>query len=298
MTRPRVHLRGVVPDAVHAELARSFELIDQPSGANGLVAMLTEPVGPALMDAAGPGLRVIANYAVGYDNIDLDAASARRIAVTSTPDVLTLATAEHTLALMLALARRVAEGDRFLRRGEDWLWRPTFMLGTGLAGKTLGLVGHGRIGQEVARLAQPFGLEVVFTSRSGGVSLGELLRGADIVSLHCPLTEETRHLIGAGTLAEMKPTALLVNTARGAIVDERALATALREGRLAGAALDVFEHEPEVLAELLEFENVVVTPHLGSATLEARTAMGMVCVDALRAVLLEDRRPDTLVTRW
>lgn len=295
MTRPRVHTRGVVPDAVHAELARSFELIDRPAGADGLVAMLTEPVDAALMDAAGPGLRVIANYAAGYDNIDLEAARERGIAVTTTPDVLTRATAEHTLALMLALARRVAEGDRFLRRGEDWLWRPTFMLGTGLAGKTLGLVGHGRIGREVARLARPFGLEVVFTSRSGGVSLGELLRRADLVSLHCPLTAETRHLINAATLAELKPTALLVNTARGGIVDERALAAALRDGRLAGAALDVFEHEPEVLAELLELENVVLTPHLGSATLEARTAMGMVCVDALRAVLLEDRHPDTLV---
>jgi glyoxylate reductase len=197
---------------------------------------------------------------------------------------------------MLALTRRVAEGDRFLRRGEEWLWRPTFMLGTGLAGKTLGLIGYGRIGQEVARLAAPFGLEVIFANRSGGVPLGELLRRADIVSLHCPLTEETRHLLNAVTLAEMKPTSLLLNTARGAIVDERALAAALRAGQLAGAALDVFEREPEVLAELLELENVVLTPHLGSATLEARTAMGMVCVDALRAVLLEDRSPDTLVT--
>jgi glyoxylate reductase len=291
-----VHTRGILPDAVHAELARSFDVIDQPAGAGGLITMLTEHVDAALMEEAGPGLRVIANYAVGYDNIDLDAARARGIAVTTTPDVLTRATAEHTLALMLALTRRVAEGDRFLRRGEEWLWRPTFMLGTGLAGKTLGLIGSGRIGQEVARLAAPFGPEVIFTSRSGGVPLRELLRRADIVSLHIPLTEETRHLIDAVTLAEMKPRALLVNTARGAIVDERALVTALRAGQLGGAALDVFEHEPEVLADLLELENVVLTPHLGSATLEARTAMGMVCVDALRAVLLEDRRPDTLVT--
>jgi glyoxylate reductase len=296
VTRPRVHVRGVAPDAVEAELERSFELIDQPAGADGLVAMLTEPVGAALMDAAGPGLRVIANYAAGYDNIDLNAARARGIAVTTTPDVLTQATAEHTLALILALARRVAEGDRFLRRRKEWLWAPTFMLGTGLAGKTLGLIGYGRIGREVARLAEPFGMDVVFTTRSEGVPLRDLLRLADVVSIHCPLTDETERLIDAGALAAMKPTAFLVNAARGPIVDERALASALREGRLAGAALDVFEREPEVLTELLERENVVLTPHLGSATLEARTAMGMICVEALRAVLLEGRRPDTLVT--
>ncbi len=281
---------------MEAELERLFELIDEPAGAIGLVTSLTETVGPELMDAAGPTLRVIANYAAGHDNVDLDAARARRILVSTTPGVLTAATAEHTLALMLAVTRRVAESDRLLRRGESWQWTPTFMLGMGLGGKTLGLVGYGRIGQEVARLARSFGMDVIHTSRTGGVPLDELLARADIVSLHCPLTEKTHHLIDTQAIAAMKPTAFLVNTARGPIVDERALAAALRDGRLAGAALDVFEHEPEVEPELLELENVVLTPHLGSATAEARTAMGLVCVAALRAVLLENRPPDTLIS--
>jgi glyoxylate reductase len=284
-----------VPAAVHAELARSFTLLDNPAGADGLVTMLTEPVDADLMDAAGPGLRVIANYAVGHDNVDLTEARRRRIVVTTTPDVLTQATAEHTLALTLALARRVVEGDRFLRRREPWIWAPTFMLGAGLSGKTLGIVGLGRIGREVARLAESFGMRVIHTSQDSGVPLKELLEQADVVSLHCPLTDETRHLIDAEALARMKPSSLLINTARGPIVDERALAAALRAGRPAGAALDVFEDEPSVLPDLLELDNVVLTPHLGSATEEARTAMGMSCVEALRAVLLEGRRPDTLV---
>jgi glyoxylate reductase len=291
--RPRVYVRREVPGPVQAALEESFELLGEPRGAEGLVTMLTEPVGVKLMDEAGPALRVIANYAAGYDNVDIAEARTRGIAVTTTPDVLTHATAEHTLALILALARRVAEGDRFLRRREPWLWTPTFMLGSTLAGKTLGIVGFGRIGREVARLTEALGMAVIHT---GELSVEEVLRRADVVSLHCPLTKETRHLIDAAALAAMKPSALLVNTARGAIVDEPALAAALRRGRPAGAALDVFEHEPEVLPELLELENVVLTPHLGSATHEARTAMGMICVDALRAVLLEGRQPDTLVS--
>lgn len=285
-----------MPPAVETQLERYFDLVDEPAGANGLVTMLTEQVGAELMDAAGASLRVIANYAVGHDNVDLEAARARGIAVTTTPDVLTRATAEHTLALILGLTRRVAEGDRFLRRREEWLWAPTFMLGTELAGKTLGLIGYGRIGREVERLAAPFRLETIYTSRTRGLPLPELLGRADIVSVHCPLTEETHHLIDAAALSAMKPSAFLINTSRGPIVDEKALAAALRDRRLAGVALDVFEHEPAVLPELLELENVLLTPHLGSATLETRTAMGMVCVDALRAVLLENRRPDTLVT--
>jgi glyoxylate reductase len=295
LTRPRVHVTSRVPPPVQAELERSFRLLDGPAGADGLVTMLADAVGAELMDAAGPGLRVIANYAVGYDNVDLDEARRRGIAVTTTPDVLTRATAEHTIALLLAVARRVAEGDRFLRRQEPWRWSPLFMLGTTLEGATLGIVGLGRIGGEVARLAEGLGMRVIHSGRSGGVALPELLAEADAVSLHCPLTEETRHLIDARALAGMKPTAFLVNTARGAIVDERALAEALRSGRPAGAALDVFEEEPRVLPELLELENVVLTPHLGSATLPVRTAMGRHCVEALRAVLLEGRRPDTLV---
>ena len=245
-----------------------------------------------LLDRAGPGLRVVANYAVGLDNIDLDAARERGIVVTNTPDVLTRATAEHTLALLLALVRRVAEGDRLLRRREQWRLQPTFMLGHGLEGRSLGIVGAGRIGREVARLAEALGMQVLTARR--GEPLDDVLR-ADAVSLHCPLTDETRHLIRAETLAQMKPEAVLVNTSRGPVVDEAALVQALRDGTIAGAALDVFEDEPHVHPGLLELENVVLTPHIASATHEAREAMGLLCVEALRAVLLEGTRPPNAV---
>ena len=195
--------------------------------------------------------------------------------------MLTDATAEMTIALMLALTRRVTEGDRFLRRGDAWRWAPTFMLGRGLAHMTLGIVGYGRIGQAVARLAEAHGMNVVHS-----VSLDELLGGADIISLHVPLTDHTHHLIGERELGLMKPTAYLVNTSRGPVLDEAALARALAEGRIAGAALDVFEREPDVQPALLGLDNVVLVPHLASATHEAREAMGMLCVTALRKVLL------------
>ena len=306
----RVLVTRRVPAVVRDELAESFsldahdsnvalppeDLRERARGVAGMLTMLSDQVDRALMEAAGPQLRVIANYAVGYDNVDLHAARDLGIVVATTPDVLTRATAEHTVALVLALLRRVAEGDRFLRRRETWPWAPTFMLGTGVAGRTLGVVGYGRIGRAVAELARALGMQVVWTSRSPTPdpewrSLGELLREADVVSLHLPLTPETRRLIDADALSLMRPEAVLVNTARGAIVDEPALVAALREGRIAGAALDVFDEEPNVPEELLGLENVVLTPHLGSATVEAREAMGMLCVDALRAVLLEDRLP-------
>ena len=296
-----------VPERVHEELDRLFEvdvhdaeqpleraeLLRRARGAAGLVTMLTDRVDKELLDAAGEGLRVVANYAVGVDNVDLDAARRRGIAVTNTPDVLTGATAEHTIALLLALVRRVGEGDRLVRRRGAWVWAPTFMLGEGLEGKTLGIVGLGRIGREVARLAEAFGLAVISTKT---LPLEELLVRADVVSLHCPLTPETHHLIGEKELRLMRREAYLVNTARGPIVDERALAAALAERRLAGAALDVFEREPDVEEALLGLDNVVLTPHLGSATRVAREAMGMLCVGALRAVLLEGRVPENAVS--
>lgn len=307
--RHRVFVTRAVPERVRAELELSFavalhgalepptraQLLDGARGASGLVTMLTDRVDEALFDAAGPQLRVIANYAVGVDNVDLAAAATRKVVVANTPDVLTEATAELTLALVLALLRRVAEGDRLLRRRERWQWAPTFLLGEGLRGKTLGIVGLGRIGRAVARLAEAYGMNVVATSRRAGVPLERLLADADVVSLHCPLTAETRRLIDAAALARMRPGAVLVNTARGPIVDEGALAAALAERRISGAALDVFEAEPAVRAELLGLENVVVTPHLGSATHAAREAMGMLCVEALRAVLVRGERPPNAV---
>ena len=303
--RPRVFATRRFPARVREELERSFEvdvhdsewppsreeLLARSAGCDGLMTMLTDRIDDELLDAAGPQLRVVANFAVGFDNVDVPACTRRGVVVSNTPDVLTQATAELTIALLLALLRRVAEGDRLVRRREEWIWAPNMMLGHGLGGRTLGLVGYGRIGQAVARLAEVHGMTVIHTTRATGLPLGELLASADAVSLHLPLSAETRHLIDADALARMKPTAVLVNTSRGPIVDEVALADALAKKRIAGAALDVFEREPEVTEALLGLENLVLTPHLGSATLETREAMGMLCVDALRAVLLEDRIP-------
>ena len=280
-------------DEVTAALTTSFELIEAPEGADGVLSLLTTTVDGAFLDRVGPQLQVVANYAVGVNNIDLEAAAERRVVVANTPDVLTRTTAELAVGLMLALLRRIAEGDRFVRRRAEWEFSLEFMLGSSLDGKRVLIVGPGRIGRETARLAEAFGATASFASRADDlrVALGE----ADVVSLHVPLTDGTRHLIGAGELEAMRPTAVLVNTARGPIVDESALVTALRDGVVAGAALDVFEREPEVEDGLLVLENVVLTPHLGSATRDTRIAMGMLCVDALRAVLLEGRRPANAV---
>jgi glyoxylate reductase len=307
---PRVFASRRFPERVREELERSFdldvhdavrppergELLARVAGADGLMLMLTDRVDDELLDAAGPQLRIVADYSVGIDNVDLEACRRRGVVVSNTPDVLTETTAELTIAILLALLRRVAEGDRLIRRGEEWIWAPNLMLGRGLPGLTLGLVGHGRIGQAVERLAVAHGMSVIHTSRSGGVPLDELLAAADVVSLHLPLTAESRHLIDAAALARMKPTAVLVNVSRGPIVDEAALAGALAEGRIAGAALDVFEHEPEVHPGLPGLENVVLVPHLGSATEETREAMGMLCVEALRTVLLDGGVPGNAVS--
>jgi len=282
-----------VLDEVTAALTQSFELVDAPEGADGVLSLLTSTVDAAFLDRVGPQLRVVANYAVGVNNIDLRAAAERDVVVANTPDVLTRTTAELAVGLMLALLRRIAEGDRFVRRRAEWEFSLEFMLGSSLDRKRVLIVGPGRIGRETARLADAFGATASFASRVD--DLRALLAEADVVSLHVPLTDGTRHLIGAGELEAMRPTAVLVNTARGPIVDESALVTALRDGVVAGAALDVFEREPEVEAGLLGLENVVLTPHLGSATRDTRIAMGMLCVEALRAVLLEGRRPANAV---
>ena len=255
--------------------------------------MLNITIDDAYLEAAGPQLRIVANYAVGVNNIDLEAARRRGIVISNTPDVLTGATAEVALTLMLSLLRRVTEGDRLIRRRRPWEFSLEFMLGESLAGKTVLIVGAGRIGRETARLVEAFGATSVLAGRDA--DLDALLPQADVVSIHAPLTAETRHLIDARRLALMRPTAVLINTARGPVVDEAALAAALRDGTIAGAGLDVYEHEPEVTEALLELENVVLAPHLGSATRETRVAMGMLCVSALRAVLLEGRTPANVV---
>ncbi len=291
--RPRVHEAAGVPVEIAQELGSSFELVDTAHGADGVVATPAVRIDAGFLDAAGPQLRIVANYAVGIDNVDLDAARERGVVVSNTPGVLTNATAEHAVGLMLALLRRVAEGDRSLRRRDHWEWGPDFMVGESLEGKRVLVVGPGRIGGRVAELVEAHGATATFAGRDA--DLHAALAEADIVTLHCPLTPETRHLLDPDAIAAMKPSAVLVNTARGAVVDESALVQALATGAIAGAALDVFEHEPAVSDELLELENVVLTPHIASATRDTRLAMGRLVVSALRAVLLEGRVPDNAV---
>lgn len=259
------------------------ELRDAVQGADAIVAMLHDRIDGSVAEAAGPGLRMVANVAVGYDNIDVPALTSRNIQVSNTPGVLTDATADLAFGLLLALTRRIAEGDRLLRAREPWTFHLGFMLGSGLQGKRLLIIGPGQIGRAMAKRAKAFGMDVVLCGRQDDRAV--LLPQADVVSLHCPLTPETHHLIDATALRLMKPTAVLINTTRGPVVDEAALADALHAKEIAGAGLDVFEHEPEVEPRLLELGNVVLTPHLGSATEETRTEMAVLAARNVAAVL-------------
>ena len=292
-------LRGVgeVWVSPHDRPLSTPELHSAVAGADAAVTLLHDRVGDAFLDAAGPGLRIVANVAVGYDNVDVAACAGRGVVVSNTPGVLTEATADIAFALILMATRRLGEGERLIRSRTPWSWSMFFMLGTGLQGKTLGIVGLGKIGQATARRARAFGMDVVYAGRRRApeeveaelgarfLPLEELLATADVVSLHCPLSAETRHLIDAAALGRMQPSAFLVNTTRGPVVDEAALADAVRAGTIAGAGLDVFEHEPEVKPALLDLENVVLIPHLGSATVETRTAMGVLAAENVAAVL-------------
>jgi len=258
---------------------------------DALVCMLTDTIDKAVIDA-GLQLKVIANVAVGYNNIDVAHAASRGITVTNTPDVLTPSVADFTWSLILAVTRRLSEGERLLRSGAWKGWSFDFMLGTELRGKQLGLVGLGRIGRAVAERAPVFGMRVAYSSRSKtdhpgaqAMSIDQLLNTSDVVSLHVPLTPETRHLIDRRSLARMKRSAYLINTARGPVVDEEALAWALHEHLIAGAALDVFEREPIVHPDLLKLENALLVPHLGSGTTETRTAMADLAAENALAVL-------------
>lgn len=267
------------------------ELRARLADADALVCLLTDTIDRAAIDAA-PKLKIIANVAVGYDNVDVAYARSRGIVVTNTPDVLTESVADFTWAMILAITRRLSEGERVVRRGEWKGWGLGFMLGTELQGKQLGLVGVGRIGRAVAARASAFRMRVAYAARgttqlpdAHPLSLDQLWNTSDVVSLHVPLTPETRHLIDKKALTRMKRSAYLINTSRGPIVDEAALAWALREHLLAGAALDVYEHEPAIHPDLLALENVLLVPHLGSATTETRTAMADLAVRNVIAVL-------------
>jgi len=271
------------------------ELMARAPELEGLLSLLTDPIDAELIDAA-PKLRAISNYAVGVDNVDVEAAAARGIPVGNTPDVLTDSTADLAIALMLAAGRRLAEGEAFVRAGEWRTWEPGLMLGRDLHGATVGIVGYGRIGQAVGRRLEGFGCEVLTSRRSD--DLGDLLERSDFVTLHTPLTPETRGLIGDAALRRMKPTAYLVNTARGPIVDTDALARALHAGELAGAALDVTDPEPLPGDHpLLRAPNLLVVPHVGSATVATRERMADMAVDNLLAGLAGEPMPNSVTPR-
>lgn len=282
------------------------ELLEKVKGAEAILSVLTEKIDGEVMEAAGSQLKIIANYAVGYNNIDTAEAKKRNILVTNTPGVLTEAVAEHTIAFLFSIAERIVEADKFVRAGKYKAWGPELLLGADIKGKTLGIVGLGRIGSAVAqRMQDGFGVKIIYYDLKRNQELEEkfgmeyrelddLLKESDFVSLHTVLTDETRHLINAEKLALMKPTAYLINTSRGPIIDEAALAKVLKERKIAGAALDVFENEPELTPGLTDLENVVLTPHIASATLETRDKMAEMAANNVIAVL-EGQTPPNLV---
>ena len=297
----------VVNEEAKDRAATKEEILVGVRGIDGLLAVLTEKIDAEIMDAAGETLKIIANYAVGFDNIDVEAAKARNILVTNTPGVLTNSVAEHTFALMISIARRIAEADRFSRAGMYKAWGPELLLGTDISEKVLGIVGLGRIGSRVAfHAARGFDMKVLyydpnrnedFEKEFGAqyvTNVEEVLPLCDFVSIHVPLLDSTRHLFNEARLKLMKPTAYLINTSRGPIVDEQALAEALKKGTIRGAAIDVFENEPEIAPELKELQNIILTPHIASATEETRQAMSKLAAENIIEAL-EGRTPPNLI---
>ncbi|MEY4901016.1 MAG: hypothetical protein RI895_1438, partial [Actinomycetota bacterium] len=283
------------------------ELLQMVAGADAIVSLLTEKIDAELLTAAGPQLKSVSNVAVGYNNIDVPACEDAGVLVTNTPGVLTEATADIAMALILMSTRRLGEGERVIRAQDPWQWGMFYMLGMGLQGRQLGIVGMGQIGIATARRAKAFGMNIAYTRRAPleadvakdldakFMSMDELIESSDVLSLHCPYSPATHHLISENQLARMKPTAYLINTARGPIVDEQALVDALKAGQIAGVGLDVFEHEPKVNPGLLELDNAVLIPHLGSATVETRAAMADIAATNALAILAGQTAPN-LVT--
>jgi glyoxylate reductase len=319
MSKPRVLITRRIPDSGIRLLKIKCEVEVNPQDRpltrkelllgvrdrDGVLCMLTDKIDAEVLDAAGPRVKIVANYAVGFDNLDIPAATQRGVLLSHTPDVLTDATADMAWALLCAVARRVVEGDRYTRAGKFTAWKPLELLGLEITRKTIGIIGAGRIGQAFGHRARGFKTKLLYTANSPkpdfeaqtGASFTDretLLREADFVSLHLPLTPETRHYIGARELNLMKQSAILINTSRGPVVDEKALVKALREKRIWGAGLDVFEREPELEPGLSTLENVVITPHLGSATVETRDNMGIVAADNILAALTGEMPPNCL----
>ncbi len=260
-----------------------YEITSDPIGADAILSLLTDKIDGDFMDKVGPQLKIVANYAVGYDNIDVEAAKARNVYVTNTPGGFEKSVAEHAVGLMIAVGRKIIVADKFVRQGEYERWDPNIFLGTEFSGKTIGIVGMGRIGTALAKICeQGLGMKIITCTKDKN-SLNELLTQADVVSLHVPLSAETKHLIGQKELSLMKKTAILINTARGAVIDEMALAKALQEKWIIGAGLDVFEDETKLVTEsekiLYSLDNVVLTPHIASATLEARGEMSKIAAE-------------------
>jgi glyoxylate reductase len=311
----KVFLTRLLPDQAMKELKTLFdlsyhpkdrqltrkEIIRRASGHEGLISMLSDPIDQEVIQGC-PTLKVIANYAVGYNNIDLEAATARKIIVTNTPGVLSETTADLVWALILAVGRRLIEGDRLVRAGRWKGWAPTQLLGSDIHGKTIGIVGMGRIGRAVAKRARGFSMQILYYSRTRlepavereldahSVSFEYLLANSDFLTLHVPLNAQTHHLIDRQELFRMKPNSYLINTSRGPVVNEKALIEVLQKGHLAGAGLDVFEHEPRISTKLLRLKNVVVLPHIGTASVETRIRMGLIVAENLKAVF-EGRIP-------
>lgn len=316
MVRPKVFVSGRLSEAARVELLRFADmsahdedscvprqkLLDESRQADAIVCVFGDIIDAEVMDAC-PRLKLVANVAVGYDNVKVTDATERGIVVTNTPGVLDDATADLAFALMLAAARRIVEADKFVRADKWTGWRRDLLLGHDITGKTLGIIGMGRIGEAMARRAAGFGMEIIYVRSGGGesrdekdtrmltrygatrISMDELLKRSDYISVHCPLGPSTRHLLGKKEFESMKRSCILVNTARGAVIDENALVDALESGLIAGAGLDVFEYEPSVPARLMDMDNAVLAPHIGSATTATRTGMDLLAVSAVKNVL-------------